>query len=206
VRALGKPISASKFKSALSALHGTEASQLLEFAVALPLLVVFVVGIFDFGDAFNLKQKLNNAAREGARFASTLPANDLSQVGACNAPTSVCAIRDLVDSYLLAGRINDCGLTTPSATTTWSAATMTATYSASGNGCPGTLTLKVEREYSFPETVTGATTTINVVSTRVSLSYPYRWHFNRVIQFVAPGASYAGVTQISTDAIVSNMD
>ena len=203
MRAWGKLISARKFKSALSALHSTEASQLLEFAVALPLLVVFVVGIFDFGDAFNLKQKLNNAVREGARFASSLPTNDLSQVGACNAPTSVCAIRDLVDSYLLAGRINDCSLSTQSAT--WSAATMTATF-ASGTGCPGTLTLKVEREYSFPETVTGATTTISVVSTRVSLSYPYRWHFNRVIQFVAPGASYAGVTQISTDAIVSNMD
>jgi Flp pilus assembly protein TadG len=203
VRALGKPISARKFKSALSALYSAEASQLLEFAVALPLLVVFVVGIFDFGDAFNLKQKLNNSAREGARFASSLPTNDLSQVGACGAPTSVCAIRDLVDSYLLAGRINDCGLSTQLATP-WSAATMTATYLASGNGCPGMLTLKVEREYSFQETV--GTATIDVVSTRVSLSYPYRWHFNRVIQFVAPGASYAGVTQISTDAIVPNMD
>jgi len=202
VRALGKPISARKFKSALSALHSTEASQLLEFAVALPLLMVFVVGIFDFGDAFNLKQKLNNAVREGARFASSLPTNDLSQVGACNAPTSVCAIRDLVDSHLLAGRINDCSLSTQSPT--WSAATMTGTYSASGNGCPGTLTLKVEREYSFQTVIDG--TTFDVVSTRVSLSYPYRWHFNRVIQFVAPGASYAGVTQISTDAIVSNMD
>src|SRR2546422_2901368 len=74
----------------------------------------------------------------------------------------------------------------------------------SGNGCPGTLTLKVEREYSFQTVIDG--TTFDVVSTRVSLSYPYRWHFNRVIQFVAPGASYAGVTQISTDAIVSNMD
>ena len=202
MRAWGKQISARKFKSALSALHSTEASQLLEFAVALPLLVVFVVGIFDFGDAFNLKQKLNNAAREGARFASSLPTNDLSQVGAtCGAPTSVCAIRDLVDSYLLAARINDCSLSTQSAT--WSAATMTATF-ASGTGCPGTLTLKVEREYSFQTVIDG--TTFDVVSTRVSLSYPYRWHFNRVIQFVAPGASYAGVTQISTDAIVSNMD
>ncbi len=52
-------------------LADTSGSQLLEFAVALPLLVVFVVGIFDFGGAFNLKQKLNNIAREGARFASS---------------------------------------------------------------------------------------------------------------------------------------
>ena len=33
--------------------HG---AQLVEFAVALPLLVVFVVGIFDFSNAFNYTQ------------------------------------------------------------------------------------------------------------------------------------------------------
>ena len=194
-----------KFKSTLCTLGGTQASQLLEFAVALPLLVVFVVGIFDFGNAFNLKQKLNNAAREGARFGSSLPTNDLlSSAGACGAPSSVCAIRDLVDSYLQAGRVNDCGLSTA----TGSATTMTWTYSASGNACPGTLTLTIEREYSFPETVTGSagSTNINVISTRVSISYPYKWRFNNVIQFLAPGASYAGVTQISTDAVAPNMD
>jgi hypothetical protein len=38
------------------------ASQMVEFAVCLPFLVVVVVGIFDFGEAFNLKQKLNGAA------------------------------------------------------------------------------------------------------------------------------------------------
>ena len=54
------------------------AAQLVEFAVALPLLVVFVVGIFDFSSAFTLKQKLTNAARDGARVAAADPANDLS--------------------------------------------------------------------------------------------------------------------------------
>ncbi len=37
------------------------ASQMAEFAVCLPLLIVVVVGIFDFGEAFNVKQKLNGA-------------------------------------------------------------------------------------------------------------------------------------------------
>jgi len=37
-------------------------SQMVEFAVTLPLLMVFVVGIFDFSGAFTLKQKLTNAA------------------------------------------------------------------------------------------------------------------------------------------------
>jgi len=173
------------------------ASQMAEFAVCLPLLIVVVVGIFDFGEAFNVKQKLNGAAREGARFASSLPTNDLSAAGT---PASVTAIRDLVASYLTNTRINNCGLGTQTATN----APPIWTYASSGNGCAGTLTLTIEREYAFQETV--GTANINVISTHVTLSYPYRWRFSRVIKLVAPGAAYGGVTQISTDAIVPNMD
>ena len=50
-------------------LWGTDAAQLLEFAFILPLLLVLGVGFADFGGAYNLKQKLNNAAREGTRIA-----------------------------------------------------------------------------------------------------------------------------------------
>ena len=173
------------------------ASQMAEFAVCLPLLIVVVVGIFDFGEAFNVKQKLNGAAREGARFASSLPTNDLSAAGT---PASVTAIRDLVASYLTNTRINNCGLDAQAATN----AAPTWTYAPSGNGCAGTLTLTIERQYAFQETV--GTANINVISTHVTLSYPYRWRFSRVIKLVAPGAAYGGVTQISTDAIVPNMD
>ncbi len=54
-------------RRSLSEDHG---SQIVEFAVSLPLLVVLVVGIFDFGSAFTLKQKLAYAALEGARVGS----------------------------------------------------------------------------------------------------------------------------------------
>ena len=176
----------------------TSGSQLLEFAVALPLLVVFVVGIFDFGGAFNLKQMLNNIAREGARFASNLPTNDLDALGT---PQSVTAIRDLVVTHLQTARLNDCGLAGQAGVngpaTTW-------TYTAAGGGCPAPLVLTVERSYSFT-TVVGANT-FNVISTRVSLKYPYSWHFNKVIQLLVPGATYLGVTQINTDATVPNME
>jgi Flp pilus assembly protein TadG len=94
-------------------LADSQGSQILEFAVSLPLLMVFVVGIFDFGGAFNLKQKLNNAAREGAHYASGLPANDLNSVGT---PPSVTWVRDLVDKYLQETRIDDCGLSTQAPT------------------------------------------------------------------------------------------
>jgi Flp pilus assembly protein TadG len=178
-------------------LSGASGSQLLEFAVALPLLVVVVVGIFDFGSAFNVKQKINNITREAARFASTLPTNDLDAIGT---PASITAIRDLVESNLLAGRMNDCGLA-GQAPTNGPALTWTYTTAA---GCPAPLALTIERSYSF-QTVIGANT-FDVISTRVTMKYPYQWQFNRVIGLLTPGATYPGVSQITTDAIVPNMD
>jgi len=190
--------------AAVCHLAETEASQILEFAVALPLLLVIVVGIYDFGQAFNLKQKLTNAARDGARFAASLPTDDLSNPTSCGAqpsPGSVCAIRDMVDAYLVNSKINDCGLTagTVAGASPW-------VYSASGNGCPGTLTLTIDRSQAFPVTIPGASEPIYEVGTKVSISYPYQWSFGRVIQLLVPGTSYATVSQVSVDSLVPNMD
>jgi Flp pilus assembly protein TadG len=178
-------------------LRGSDAAALIEFAVALPLLVVLVVGIFDFGAAFNLKQQLNNAVREGARFAATQPTNDL----ALFKPPSVNAVRLLVDSYLKTAKVNDCDLDTatwaPGGSLTW---VFTAT-----SGCPGALTLTITRGVPVQETV-GGSPAANMLCTTVQISYPYQWHFNSVIQLLVPGASYAGVSQILSDATVVNMD
>ena len=127
-------------------LRETEAAALIEFAVALPLLVVLVVGIFDFGGAFNLKQELNNAAREGARFGASQPTNDL----ALDQPPSVNAVRYLVDSYLQTAHINDCGLNSDT-TTTWTFAggNLDWHFSATANGC--TMTMDVSRASSVPD-------------------------------------------------------
>jgi Flp pilus assembly protein TadG len=197
VRAFSRSI-ARAVRRRMPLLADGRGSQILEFAVSLPLLMVFVVGIFDFGGAFNLKQKLNNAAREGARYASGLPTNDLNSVGT---PPSVTWIRDVVDKYLQETRVDDCGLSTQAPT---NPSAMTWRYTASGGACPAPLTLTLERYYSFQTAING--NTINVISTRVSLSYPYRWHFNKVITTLVPGATYAGITQITTDAVVPNMD
>src|SRR5580704_7347 len=86
-----------------------DASQMVEFAVTLPLLVVFVVGIFDFSNAFTLKQKLTNVARDAARVAAADPANDVpSSVSAV--PASVSDAFQLVSNYLVANNINACGM------------------------------------------------------------------------------------------------
>jgi TadE-like protein len=94
----------------LALLETSVGASVVEFAVALPLLVVLLVGIFDFGAAFNLKQQLYNAARQGARFGASQPMNDLCTP--CAVPPSVSAIRYVVDSYLTNAKINDCGLKT----------------------------------------------------------------------------------------------
>jgi Flp pilus assembly protein TadG len=179
--------------------RSTEAAALIEFAVALPLLVVLVVGIFDFGGAFNLKQELNNAVREGARFGAAQPTNDL----ALAQPPSVNAVRYVVDSYLQTAHINDCGLNSDT-TTTWAFAggNLDWHFTASGNGC--SMTLDVTRAVPVQETIVGQPS-VNMLATTVSISYPYRWHFNSVIQLLVPGANY-GLTNITSDATAVNAD
>src|ERR1700675_4596267 len=59
-------------------LRETEGSALLEFAIVLPLLMVFVVGIFDFSGAFNQKQKIEQAAQEGAIISGAQPMSDIA--------------------------------------------------------------------------------------------------------------------------------
>jgi len=58
--------------------QSSQGSALLEFAIALPLLVVFIVGIYDFSGALNQKQKISHAAQEGAVVAGAQPMNDMA--------------------------------------------------------------------------------------------------------------------------------
>src|SRR6202163_136758 len=64
----------------VSLLREAQGSALLEFAIVLPLLMVFVVGIFDFSGAFNQKQKIEQAAQEGAIIAGAQPMSDIETV------------------------------------------------------------------------------------------------------------------------------
>jgi Flp pilus assembly protein TadG len=181
-----------------SRLRETEGAALIEFAVALPLLIVLVVGIFDFGGAFNLKQELSNAAREGARFGATQPTNDLG----LGQPPSVNAVRYLVDSYLQTAHINDCGLGLNSTIWTLGGTNLDWHFSATGNGC--TMTMDVIRGVPVQVTIGGAT--VNTLSTTVQISHPYQWHFNNVIQLLVPGANYSLLGNIQGNATAVNMN
>jgi TadE-like protein len=191
--------------SALSRLRGSEAAALIEFAVALPLLVVLVVGIFDFGAAFNLKQELSNAVREGAVFGASQPTNDLLNAG--NVPPSVDAVRYLVASYLQAARINDCGLA--AMPPPGSGGGQIWVYTTPPGSCPGLLQLTIKRPCIgplCPPAVGTYTPNTYIPNTYVKISYPYQIStFNNVIKLLVPSASYA-LSSITADATAANLN
>lgn len=177
-------------------LRGTEGAELLEFALALPLILVMVVGILDFATAYHLKQELANAAREGARLGSSQPTGDL--VGN-SSPPSIQTIKDDVTTYLLNAGVN----------TSFIGSTMAQCVDSNGN--PITMCwdytssqnygLRIERNVAV---VSGG---VSIVSTRVALQYPYDWTygFNHIIQLLIPSATVYGTIDIMTDATMANL-
>ncbi len=195
---------ARAFSGRWANLRGSEGAEILEFAISLPLLIVVAVGVFDFGSAFTVKQKVGNITLQGARVASNQPTTDLSLNGACGAPASICSVRDVVEANLVASKLNDCGL---GGVAGGSSGSLAWTFTANA-GCGGTLTLKIERGYVYTATLPNPPFQANytIEGTRVTLSYPYRWQFNRVAPLIAPGANYPATTQINSVAIMQNLN
>ena len=48
--------------------HDERGQALAEFAIVLPLILFFIAAILEFGRAWNIKQAVTDAAREGARY------------------------------------------------------------------------------------------------------------------------------------------
>jgi hypothetical protein len=183
------------------------AAQLVEFAVALPLLVFFVVGIFDFSNAFTLKQKLTNVARDAARAAAADPANDLQSPS--GVPASIVDAFQVIDHYLVANKLNDCGISTTAPTPT---APLVWTYTATTGCPPGGLTIIINRGYYFPST--GASLpSVNctaqnpglgtaVIGTCVTIEYGYAWRFGRAASLL--GATSTLPNAITVTAVAMN--
>jgi Flp pilus assembly protein TadG len=96
--------------------RGERGTQLLEFALVAPVLILLTVIIVEFAGAWRLHQVLNNAAREGARLSS------LKEHRCTNDPTCSGnpAIRDAVLDYLCRNKVanSSCGGSGPSVTIT----------------------------------------------------------------------------------------
>jgi Flp pilus assembly protein TadG len=173
----------------VSLLRDVQGAALLEFAISLPLLVVFVVGIYDFSGAFNQKQKIEQAAQEGAIIAGAQPTSDITSP---TAPDSLLLVVSAVYNSLVGSGVLH-GCTLPAAA---SGTGLASTYTISG--CPDSLVITINRG----TVITSMSPA--VVGTNVQVTYPYRWRFNSVIQLLIPGASYAAITQVTESATVHN--
>ena len=116
------PAEAVRRGFALTSLRGDRGQSLAELAIALPILMAVVIGIFEFGRAWNVRQTVTHAAREAARSAVI--------------PTSTGdVVDDVIDDRLIAAAL-DPGL---------------ATVTVTGlGGLPGTATtIEVSYPYTF---------------------------------------------------------
>ena len=85
-------------------LHDRRGSAAAEFALALPMMLALMFGGFEAGHFFWTEHKLVKAVRDGARFASRLPVDDL-----CNGPTDVMSsdTETLIQNVTATGRLAD---------------------------------------------------------------------------------------------------
>ncbi|HEX5410696.1 MAG TPA: TadE/TadG family type IV pilus assembly protein [Terriglobia bacterium] len=167
-----------------------EGSQVLEFAMVLPFLLVFILGIIDFGGAFTLKQKMANAAREGARTAISNTLSDSSCTS--STPCSIQAAADAVSQYMTgAGQNSSCiNPSSPSAS-----GTLNWTYS-----CSNGIQLVINKGYIVTASAGAA-----VSATEVTLTYPYTWTFNDVIGLLVHSNTVHLPSRLTTRTVMENL-
>ncbi len=176
----------------VSLLRDVQGAALLEFAISLPLLVVFIVGIYDFSGAFNQKQKIEQAAQEGAIIAGAQPTSDIASP---TAPDSLLPVVSAVYNSLVGSGVLPTGSCSPPGT---SLNTTGLTWQYTISPCPDSLIITINRG-TVVNSVSPA-----LVGTSIQVQYPYHWRFNSVIQLLIPGASYAATTQVTESATVHN--
>lgn len=182
-------------RSAFSrAARSEKGAELLELALALPFLLVMLIGIIDFGQAWVLKDKLAGAARDAAR-AATADFNDtMNPQCPASTPCSVQAAAGAAIASLNNANVNTCGL--DPATTTPASSAFTWTYTAA---CTNPLTIQIER--AVPQVIDGATS----LCTRVTVTYPYRWTFAGVATLLG-NHSFASTISLSSAEMMANLN
>jgi len=187
-------------------LRRSEGSAILEFAIVLPLLVVFIAGIYDFGGAFNQKQKIEQAAQEGAIVAGAQPTSDLLPVpvaGSTANPDSLVPVVYAVFNSLNTNGVFTASCSAPGTPSGPSGPPPTLTWQYQITGCSSlnpsdNLLITINRGFVVATSTTG----LDVVGTVVTVSYPYDWRFYSIIQQILPGAN--PTTSISESATVHN--
>src|SRR5271156_5202042 len=188
---------------ALRLLRDVQGAALLEFAVALPLLMVFIVGIFDFSAAFNQKQKIEQAAQEGAIVAGAQPMSDI-QTGNPNPdslqPVVAAVFNSLVATKVLPNAGASCTqpFPAPTAPTPPALIWIYTVSGCSGSSAGDNLIITINRGW-----VSGGSPV--AVGTNVQIVYPYHWRFGSAIQLLFPNQNgYSAPMQVTESATVHN--
>lgn len=184
-------------------------SQLVELALVLPLLAVLTAGVADFAQAWNARQILANAARDGARLGASQVQLDLDNTP----PPSIEYICQQVADYLIQGNVNPAfmGISgTSSSDVTSGCSNPLTVANPSGSVVPEAWTyyesgttygLKIERQVNVPASGSTCGPALGVTciqSTRVTLTYPYNWSFgfNHIIGLFGVTSTYASTITI----------
>jgi Flp pilus assembly protein TadG len=182
--------------------RSAEGAELYEFAMALPLMLVLVVGIIDFAGAYNTQHITANAAREAARMISSTPLSDsacptawtINSPGS-GTPCAVQATATTVANYLTAAGLSQ-GSCLNTATASFTPV-LTWTYSCNN------VTLVIYKVYQAPNPNDANQP---ILSTKVTLSYPYSFMFGRIISLLVPGATGpTGQYIFTSDAVMQNI-
>ena len=184
----------------LRCLRASDGSAIVEFAVTLPLLVVFIVGIFDFSGAFNQKQKIEHAAQGGAIVAGAQPTSDIESTNAD--PQSLHPVVTVIFNSLAADGVlpqANSGTCTVAGATITQVSAPALQWKYAIKGCPNELDITINRGVLL-----GTTGNTVSVGTQVTVAYPYLWHFNSAIQLLVPGAAYSATTNLTETASVHN--
>jgi Flp pilus assembly protein TadG len=168
--------------------------ELLEFAFILPILLLMVAGIIDFGEAWAMKDQLTTAARNGARTA-VADFNDTTNPQCDGAPCSVQAAASAVVATLNQGNVNTCGLDPTSGPT--STGTFSWTYTAD---CANPLSIEIERE--VPLTGDGTTS----LYTRVTVNYPFHWGFADVAGLTGVSNPFNDTITLTSQEMMANLN
>jgi Flp pilus assembly protein TadG len=161
------------------------------------MLVLILYGIFDFGSALVLKQKLEHVTYEAVRTAASQSTDDLSNPVVSTAG-SVADLRDTVAQNLQNAGVNDCGLLGAAASSS-NAVTSMWVYNVSGGGCPAPLILTIRRQNIT--TVGG----VSVVFSRITLQYPFQYHVVGILKVVSPGSSFPTSANLVVNSTMKNL-
>jgi Flp pilus assembly protein TadG len=116
---------------ALKLLRDTAGAAAIEFAIALPVLLVMIYGIFQVGLVFQANAGMQHALGEGARYATLC----VPTSSGCNTPSDT-AIATRMSSKLFGMNIGTFGtptVTTPVSTTCTFCRDLTVTYTVTPN-------------------------------------------------------------------------